>query len=68
MVRKKLKKPVFGGLNLDFNNCNQTLEQVFGKNKLTPPQMTRKLWKFIKKNNLGKIKVGRKEVVKKWDK
>ena len=67
MVQKKLK-PAFGGLTLDFTNCNQSLEQVFGKKKLTPPQMTRKLWKFVKKNNLGKIKVGRKEVVKKLDK
>jgi chromatin remodeling complex protein RSC6 len=67
MVRKKIK-PAFGGLTLDFTNCNQTLEQVFGKKKLTPPQMTRRLWKFVKNNNLGKIKVGRKEVVKKWDK
>ena len=54
MVQKKLK-PAFGGLTLDFTNCNQSLEQVFGKKKLTPPQMTRKLWKFVKKNNLGKI-------------
>lgn len=67
MVQKKLK-PAFGGLTLDFKNCNQSLEDVFGKKQLTPPQMTKKLWKFVKKNRLAKVKVGRREVVKKWDK
>lgn len=51
MVRKN-KKP-FGGYNIDFRNCDETMEQLFGKKPITPSMMTKILWKYIKKWKLG---------------
>ncbi len=55
MRRKKLakKKLPFGGYNIRFENCPETMEQVFGKKPLTPSEMTKVLWKFIKKHRLS---------------
>jgi hypothetical protein len=47
------KKIPFGGYNIAFEGCTETVEQLFGKNKLTPPEMTKVLWKYIKKWKLG---------------
>ena len=46
---RKLKKP-FGGYYVCFANREETLIDVFGKGKLTPPQMTKKIWNWIKKH------------------
>ena len=48
----KKRKP-FGGYNICFENCPETMEQVFGKKALTPSQMTKKIWNFIKKHKLA---------------
>lgn len=50
MVKKK--KP-FGGYNLRFENCPETMEEVFGSKSITPSDMTKILWKYIKKYKLG---------------
>ena len=66
MVKKKQQ---FGGIVTDFSNQQKTLEELFGDKPITPADMTKKLWKVVKRNKLMKRKVGRKLVVyKKGDK
>jgi len=48
-----VKKKPFGGYNLKFENCPETMEDVFGKKPITPSEMTKILWKYIKKYKLG---------------
>jgi hypothetical protein len=48
------KKKAFGGYAISFAGQKATLEQVFGKGKLAPSQMTKKLWAYIKKKKLAK--------------
>lgn len=50
--RKARKKP-FGGYNIAFEGCTETIEEVFGKKKVTPSEMTKMIWKYIKKWKLG---------------
>ena len=50
---RKAKK-AFGGYSISFKNREESLEQVFGKANIAPSEMTKKLWKFIKKKRLGK--------------
>ena len=45
-------KKAFGGFVLDFRYCEDSLEKVFGKEPVTPSEMTKKLWKYIKKEHL----------------
>ena len=64
-----VKKQQFGGIVIDFINQQKTLEELFGDKPITPADMTKKLWKVVKRNKLMKRKVGRKLVVyKKGDK
>ena len=51
---KRKAKKAFGGYSISFKNRNESLELVFGKPSITPSEMTKKLWKFIKKKRLGK--------------
>lgn len=51
--KRKAKKKQFGGYNLIFNGCEETLEEVFGRKPVTPAKMTKLLWKYIKKWKLG---------------
>ena len=51
-TKRKAKKP-FGGYSISFKNRNESLEVVFGKPNITPSEMTKKLWKFIKNKRLG---------------
>lgn len=48
----KKRKP-FGGYSIDFTNRHETMEDVFGKKNITPAEMTKILWKFIKKRRLA---------------
>ena len=50
---KRKAKKAFGGYSINFKNRDDTLEQVFGKAGITPSEMTKKLWKFIKNKRLG---------------
>ena len=51
-TKRKTKKP-FGGYSISFKNREESLEQVIGKANVTPSEMTKKLWKFIKSKRLA---------------
>ena len=53
-AKKKGKKKAFGGYSISFAGQKATLEKVFGKSRLAPSQMTKKLWVYIKKKKLAK--------------
>ena len=65
-MKKKTKKPAFGGIVKNFTNANDTMEEVFGKKSISPAQMTKLIWRYVKKQKLARKKVGRKEEVVKW--
>ena len=46
MVKKKQQ---FGGIVIDFINQQKTLEELFGDKPITPADMTKKIWKYVKK-------------------
>lgn len=50
--KRKTKKP-FGGYAISFKGRSESLEDVFGKTNITPSEMTKKLWKFIKSKKLS---------------
>jgi chromatin remodeling complex protein RSC6 len=45
----------FGGYKVNFSKVKDTtLGEVFGSElEMTPAQMTKRIWEFIKKHNLG---------------
>lgn len=45
------KKKAFGGYLI---RPDEKLAAIIGKNALTPAQMTKKIWDYIKKHNLGR--------------
>jgi len=47
------KKAAFGGYSISFAGCKESLEEVFGKVRVAPSEMTKKLWAFIKRRKLG---------------
>jgi len=47
------KKKPFGGYAVNFKGRTETMESVFGSTPIPPSEMTKKLWAFIKGNNLG---------------
>ena len=51
-MAKRKTKP-FGGYNIIFGGCNETLEEVFGRKPVTPSEMTKKLWHYVKKYKLA---------------
>ena len=53
MARSRPKRKPFGGYNIRFENCTETVEQVFGKKPITPSGMTKIIWRYIKKWDLG---------------
>jgi len=52
LARKK-KVKAFGGYVVSFENRHEEIQKVFGNEPLTPAQMTKKLWRFIKRNKLS---------------
>jgi len=46
------KKP-FGGYAISFSGRTETVEEVFGKGAITPSEMTKRIWKFIKAKRLS---------------
>jgi chromatin remodeling complex protein RSC6 len=51
--KSKGKKKPFGGYAISFSGREETMEQVFGNGKVTPSEMTKKIWKFIKAKKLA---------------
>ena len=52
-AKKSGKKLAFGGYCISFAGRKETVEDVFGKGSVTPSEMTKKLWKFIKGKRLS---------------
>ena len=51
--KSKGKKKPFGGYSISFSGRTETVEQVFGKGSITPSEMTKKIWKFVKAKRLS---------------
>ena len=49
----KTKKPAFGGYAISFSGRKETVEQVFGTKPIAPSEMTKKIWAFVKENDLS---------------
>lgn len=52
-TKPKSGKPTFGGYAINFVGRKETLEQVFGNKPIAPSEMTKKIWAFVKTNNLS---------------
>jgi len=52
-AKGKSKGKPFGGYAIQFSGRQDTLEQVFGKKPVTPSEMTKKIWTFIKSKHLA---------------
>ena len=48
------KKPAFGGYSINFGEVEDTtLGEVFGTDDMPPSEMTKKIWAFVKENELS---------------
>ncbi len=52
-TKSKSKRKPFGGYAINFSGRQETLEQVFGKKPVTPSEMTKKIWVFIKSKRIA---------------
>lgn len=52
-TKKKGSGKAFGGYTVNFKNCDEPLEKVFGTSPIAPSQMTKKLWAYVKRNRLN---------------
>jgi len=54
MASKVDKKPAFGGYSINFGEVEDTtLGEVFGTDDMPPSEMTKKIWAFVKENELS---------------
>jgi len=51
--KSKGKKQPFGGYAISFSGRTETVEEVFGKGSITPSEMTKRIWKFVKAKRLS---------------
>jgi len=51
--KSKAKKKPFGGYAISFSGRSETVEEVFGKAPVTPSEMTKRIWKFVKAKRLS---------------
>jgi hypothetical protein len=49
-----MARKAFGGMKISFGGSSDTLKDVFGGAPVSPSEMTKKLWVFIKKKGLMK--------------
>jgi len=48
------KKPAFGGYSINFGQVEDTtLGEVFGTDDMPPSEMTKRIWAFVKENELS---------------
>jgi len=47
------KKKPFGGYSISFKGCTETLEEVFGSKDITPSEMTKAIWVYVKKKKIA---------------
>ena len=52
-TKSKGNKKAFGGYAINFAGRKETVEQVFGKKPVAPSEMTKKIWAFVKANDLA---------------
>jgi len=52
--KKASKKKPFGGYTIKFAGCSDSLEKVFGSKPVTPSDMTKKIWGYVKRKRLAK--------------
>ena len=52
--KSKGKRKPFGGYAISFAGRQETVEQIFGKKPVTPSEMTKKIWAFVKSRRLAK--------------
>ena len=48
------KKVPFGGMTISFAGRTEKVTDVFGSGKITPSEMTKKIWAFVKGKKLMK--------------
>ncbi len=53
VTKSKTKKLPFGGYAINFAGRTETVEKVFGNKPIPPSEMTKRIWKFVKSNNLA---------------
>ena len=51
--KSKGKKQPFGGYAISFSGRTETVEEVFGKGSITPSEMTKRIWMFVKAKRLS---------------
>lgn len=49
----KAKKAAFGGYTINFKGCTDSVEKIFGSKPVTPSEMTKAIWVYVKKNKLA---------------
>jgi chromatin remodeling complex protein RSC6 len=47
------KKVPFGGYQVCFKGCADTLEALFGSAPMPPSAMTKRLWEYVKRHRLA---------------
>jgi chromatin remodeling complex protein RSC6 len=50
---KKGTRKAFGGYTINFRGVDASLQQVFGNKAITPSEMTKKLWSYVKRHKLS---------------
>ena len=48
------KRKPFGGMTVSFKGCDDMMSSVFGNSPITPSEMTKKIWAYVKKHKLMK--------------
>jgi hypothetical protein len=48
------KKAAFGGMTINFKGCTDSLESVFGAKPVSPAEMNKMIWAYVKKKKLVK--------------
>lgn len=46
-------KKAFGGYTICFKGCTDSLESVFGTDKIAPSEMTKKIWAYVKRKGIA---------------
>lgn len=47
-----MARKAFGGVTISFKGIDETAEEVFGAREISPGEMTKRLWAFIKGHGL----------------
>ncbi|MEK6843464.1 MAG: hypothetical protein AABY04_03160 [Candidatus Micrarchaeota archaeon] len=50
-----MARKAFGGMKISFSGASDSLKDVFGGTPISPSEMTKKLWVYVKKKGLSKM-------------